>query len=89
MALLSREGMILRVFKAKFCYNKLYRRRTTRRFLRKKVAQMTNTKGTNAGTTGTATPAKAGATPAKQEICHPSVCVGNAKPAHCVCPTNK
>jgi hypothetical protein len=50
---------------------------------------MTTAKGFNAGKTGTATPAKAGATQAKQEICHPSVCVGNAKPANCVCPTNK
>jgi hypothetical protein len=50
---------------------------------------MTATKGTNAGRTVAATPAKAGATSTKQEICHPSVCVGNAKPANCVCPTNK
>lgn len=81
--------MILRVFKAEFCYNILYRQRIKRIFMRKKVALMTATKGSNAGRTGTATPAKAGATTGKQDICHPSVCVGNAKPSNCICPTNK
>lgn len=30
-----------------------------------------------------------GGTAAKMEICHGSVCLGNQKPTHCVCPTDK
>jgi hypothetical protein len=79
----------LRVFKAGFCYNNFIGGEQPEDFLRKKVAQMTATKGINAGRTMAAIPVKEGAKSANQEICHPSVCVGNTKPANCVCPTNK
>ena len=31
--------------------------------------------------------AKRGGSEAKLETCHPSVCIGGAKPTSCVCPT--
>ncbi len=30
-----------------------------------------------------------GAGVAKMEFCHGSVCLGNQKPTHCICPTDK
>jgi hypothetical protein len=32
---------------------------------------------------------KTGGTAAEPKTCHPSVCVGDAKPTSCICPTSK
>ncbi|KAF0217712.1 MAG: hypothetical protein FD174_3183 [Geobacteraceae bacterium] len=40
-------------------------------------------------TTTKNSPLQTGNTATKPVICHGSVCLGNQKPTHCICPTDK
>ncbi len=54
--------------------------------MRKKVSRMRDPKeARNTNTAGVRTDVEA----AKMEFCHGSVCLGNQKPTHCICPTDK
>jgi hypothetical protein len=48
---------------------------------------MTATKASASGAGNVEATAKRGGSVAKLETCHPSVCIGGAKPTSCVCPT--
>jgi hypothetical protein len=66
---------------------------------RKKVSSMRNPKesysgtkagyGTGSGTTSGSSATQPSSAATTMEYCHGSVCLGNQKPTHCICPTDK
>jgi hypothetical protein len=45
--------------------------------------------GTGSGATSGSSAAQPSKSATTKEYCNPSVCIGNQKPTHCICPTDK